>query len=546
MDLRRPARIVPATAALLVSTVLASAQEPSPGFTLVASSASTNSLLLDENGQTIHTWPSTALPGLAVYLAANGNLLRSMHPIGFGGGAGAGGRIQEIAWDGSIAWTYDYHDPLKQQHHDIEPMPNGNVLMIAWDRHTGAEAIAEGRNPATVGSIFVPDHIVEVERTGPTTGDIVWEWYAWDHLIQDLDPTKNNFGVVADHPELIDINWGAAPGGDWMHSNSIAYNAELDQIVISSLYFDEIWVIDHSTTTAEAAGHTGGSSGKGGDLLYRWGNPQTYGGGTSADQRLEGQHDTTWVSPGYPGAGNIIIFNNNAGDAGPFGSNYSEILEITPPVDGSGNYTLAGSAYGPSAPTWEYTAANPTDFHTALAGGGAQRLSNGNTLIASPNQGWVFEVDPAGQTVWSKLGVGSTYISRRYERFLWTGATDSISLAAGGTVELELVAGVENAGRFYLMLGSAGGTTPGITIDGQTLPLNPLDPYFLISLNSPVVTPALGVIDGVGRASANFTLPSGTDPGLAGLELHHAYGVFDAGTGQVFLASNAEPLDLLP
>ena len=66
--------------------------------------------------------------------------------------------------------------------------------------------------------------------------------------------------------------------------NSVAYHPELDQIVLSVLGFSEIWIIDHGTTTAEAAGHTGGRSGKGGDLLYRWGNPRAYRAGSAVDQ----------------------------------------------------------------------------------------------------------------------------------------------------------------------------------------------------------------------------------------------------------------------
>jgi hypothetical protein len=93
------------------------------------------------------------------------------------------------------------------------------------------------------------------------------------------------YGVVTDHPELVDINFGDTKT-DWMHTNSIDYNEKFDQILISVHNFNEIWVIDHSTTTEEAAGHTGGNSGKGGDLLYRWGNPQAYERGTASDQQL--------------------------------------------------------------------------------------------------------------------------------------------------------------------------------------------------------------------------------------------------------------------
>ncbi|GIR57077.1 MAG: hypothetical protein CM15mP64_4890 [Candidatus Neomarinimicrobiota bacterium] len=38
------------------------------------------------------------------------------------------------------------------------------------------------------------------------------------------------------------------PNGDWKHLNSIDYNEDLDQIIISSRHHDEIYIIDHSTT----------------------------------------------------------------------------------------------------------------------------------------------------------------------------------------------------------------------------------------------------------------------------------------------------------
>ena len=63
---------------------------------------------------------------------------------------------------------------------------------------------------------FMPDSLVEIKPTGKTTGEVVWEWHLWDHLVQDHDSTKANFGVVADHPELVDANFTPepfAPGG---------------------------------------------------------------------------------------------------------------------------------------------------------------------------------------------------------------------------------------------------------------------------------------------------------------------------------------------
>jgi len=254
-----------------------------------------------------------------------------------------------------------------------------------------------------MGNILMPDHVIEVEPTGPTGGDIVWEWHAWDHLIQEYDSSKANYGVVGDHPELIDINYDVDTAGltpDWLHTNSIDYHEAFDQILLSVHNFDEIWVIDHSTTTEEAAGHTGGRSGNGGDLLYRWGNPEAYQRASPSHQQLFKQHDATWIEPGCPGEGNILIFNNGAGR--PEGD-YSSVDEIIPPVNSTGHYSLEpGSAYGPVAPLWRYTAEPLTSFYASYVSG-AQRLADGNTLICDGYAGRFFEVTLEKELVWEYI-----------------------------------------------------------------------------------------------------------------------------------------------
>jgi hypothetical protein len=251
----------------------------------------------------------------------------------------------------------------------------------------------------------------------------MWEWHVWDHLIQDVDPDRENYGNVSDHPELIDINGDQKPlrftdkiierlralgylhkdtpaknlSADLFHTNSIAYNPLLDQILLSVLTYNEIWVIDHGTTTDEAAGHSGGRAGKGGDLLYRWGNPQNYGRSTDEHQQLFGQHDARWIPKSYKGAGNILIFNN--GDGRPK-ERYSSVIEIQPPLDEDGNYTLRNRRkFGPDKPVWEYTAPNKRSFFADFISG-AHRLANGNTFICSGPQGRFFEVTPKGDIVW--------------------------------------------------------------------------------------------------------------------------------------------------
>jgi hypothetical protein len=370
----------------------------SEGQILYAPMWTTTTYLRHADGSLNRSWASSYFPGVAVWWLGDGTILRTIRTGSGGGTGGSGGGVQKVEWDGTIAWDFRYNTNGDLSHHDVKTLPNGDVLLIAWETKTRAEAIAEGRNPSYVsGQGIQPDHIIEVQPTGPTSGTIVWEWHTWDHLIQDYNSSKANYGVVGDHPELVDVNYYSSTDPDWMHTNSIDYNQEFDQILISVNHFNEIWVIDHSTTTEEAAGHTGGNSGKGGDLLYRWGNPMTYDAGTTSDRKLFLQHDATWIRKGYLGEGDILIFNNGANRPG---SHYSSVDEITPPVDENGEYYLEqGAAYGPATLSWSYTANPPTSFYTSHISG-ACRLPSGNTLITNGETGLVFEVTIEGATVW--------------------------------------------------------------------------------------------------------------------------------------------------
>jgi len=395
----------------IIFAVCATAEEPltgllhaderaNPGYTLLAPISSTSTYLVDVAGKVVHRWESDAGAGNAAYLLENGNLLRteSVAPTGrrtFDRG-GAGGRVREIAPDGTVVWEFVLSDEFGRLHHDVDVLPNGNVLMIAWEIRSAEEAIAAGRDPEMLrdGELW-PDRILEVQPTPPSGGRVVWEWRVWDHVIQDHDPTKENYGDVSAHPERIDLNFASAGGpADWNHTNSVAYNSRLDQIVLSVHEFSEIWVIDHSTTMGEAAGHDGGRFGRGGDLLYRWGNPQAYRAGTQSDQILYGQHDAQWIDEDLPGAGNLLLFNN--GFHRP-GDPWSAAAEITPPVTEDGTYVIQnGRTYGPKLPTWQYASA---DIYSPNISG-AQRLPNGNTLICSGAGGCLTEVTQDGTVVW--------------------------------------------------------------------------------------------------------------------------------------------------
>ncbi|MBE0643361.1 MAG: aryl-sulfate sulfotransferase [Bacteroidetes bacterium] len=395
---RRPARrsaplqaMITALLFILLAGTVARAQQPLDGYTLFSPTNGRTTYLIDMQGKTVHTWTHSSPGGYATYLLPDGLLLRPGSVANAQmRGAASSGLIEKIDWSGRVVWSFMYSGPTWIAHHDIEPMPNGNVLLIAWEAKSAAEATAMGRQNAQV---MWPDHIVEVAPAGGT-GTIVWEWHAWDHLVQDRDPSKPDYGVIAEHPELFNVNLisnAQMPGGgDWLHINGVSYNPEADLIVISSHFMNEIYVIDHSTTTAEAAGHTGGRHGRGGDILYRWGNPANYG--APGPVVFDVVHCSAWVPAGYPGAGNILAFNNAAR------ARASVIVEIAPPLDGEGKFVHdAGQAFGPAVPAWSYSAGN--SFFSAHLGGN-QRLSNGNTYLTEATEGDFREVAPDGTMVW--------------------------------------------------------------------------------------------------------------------------------------------------
>ncbi len=389
--------------AIVVSVALGG--DPCEGLTLLSPMNSQVTCTIDLEGNVTNTWHGAANPASIAYYFKDQSILR---PCKDSGGTFdpiiGGGRIQLINADDQVEWDFLFSDSTHQQHHDIEPLPNGNILLIAWERKTMAEAIEAGRQSIN-GEIW-PVMIAEVEPFGSSGGNIVWEWHLWDHLIQEADPTLPGYGVVSDHPELLDINFGEVGGGpgdtgDWIHVNAIDYNPELDQIVFSSRNFNEFYIIDHSTSTAEAAGSTGGNSGMGGNILYRWGNPQVYGRGELSDQYFSVVHGANWIDEGLPGEGNILTFNN--GDRPGTVNDYSTVVEIEPPLNASGTYDISSNEpFGPEEPSWTYGEAG--DFYGGATQCGAYRMPGGNTVITLTEENYVFEVDSFGNKVWEYTG----------------------------------------------------------------------------------------------------------------------------------------------
>jgi len=381
--------------------VLSNSEKSFNGYTLFT--AQTETYLINNCGEVINQWSSEYQSGKSVYLLKNGNLLRAAKfdnsNINFGG---VGGRIELFDWEGNLTWEYNYSTDQFRQHHDIFPLPNGNILMLAVTVVNKTNAIQLGRNPANLPEDeLYNEQILELEPIGTNSANVVWEWNIIDHLIQDFDNSKDNFGVISENPQLIDINFLGLSNGNanWLHVNSIQYNAQLDQIILSTRHFNEIYIIDHSTTTLEASTHLGGIYGKGGDILYRWGNPITYKQGTNTDQKLYGQHYPHWIPQGFTDEDKIILFNNGFNRD----TQFSEVNILNPPTDSPGFYSYnANTAFGPENPFYIYTNPVTTDFYSPILSS-AQRLQNGNTLICEGTSGHFFEIDSNNTIVWQYI-----------------------------------------------------------------------------------------------------------------------------------------------
>lgn len=350
------------------------------GYMLLTPEKSSDVYLLNACGQKVNYW-ATSTNTLVAYILANGNLLKVGQGIG-----------EMYDWDGNLLWSYDFRANGISQHHDIEPLPNGNFLILAREDILEADAISEGRDPSLLSGAIKLEIVLEIAPVGSNTIAVEWEWKLSDHIIQDFDNTKGNYGVVENHPELMDYNYATSNNVDWIHTNGIDYNADLDQIIISARNTNEVYIVDHSTSTSQAAGHSGGNSNKGGDFLWRWGNPQVYRQGTSADQKLFSQHDPNWIPNTYPNGGMISIFNNKLGNP----SNYSAIEVVNTSTDANGDYEFTGNIFSPTTSFWSWDG----DILGATVYGakksGTQALANGNFLISESDKGRISEITSSG------------------------------------------------------------------------------------------------------------------------------------------------------
>jgi predicted Rdx family selenoprotein len=329
------------------------------GYTLYTSEPDYTIYLIDNDLNVVNEWYADCKPKSMGYLLSDSTLVYpcQQDELVIDPTSAASGRIIKFDWDGNVLWDWQC-DWEYQLHHDIEPLPNGNILAIAKEDIDG----------------FRPDVILEIEPVGLNDANLVWSWKVSEHMSEELD-NPYTFYTHADYNQL-----------DWNHFNAINLN-EYGKILLSSRNWGEIYVIEW-----------GGNN----DLLYRWGNPQNYG--RDGEQILFAPHGVNQIPIGYPGEDNIILFNNMDIQGGD--NDNSVVMEFTPPTD---YYIEDEESFGPTEPTWTFE----EDFFSQKQSG-AFRLPNGNTFVSVSQSGDMFEVTYGGEIVWEHQTQGVFARAQKY------------------------------------------------------------------------------------------------------------------------------------
>jgi len=342
--------------------------------------------LIDMDGNQVHSWdhvgfPSEMLSPSRSIGGKRGDVLLQLSAIdgeatGVVPGQPATLRnrtIGELDWDGNIMWKWGEKAPTgaARQHHDQYRMENGDTLVLSNEFHH-----VDGFSLNKV----LDDTIYEVAPSG----EIVWRWSATNHLNEfGLSPAELAFVYQSKAPDFLHTNDMQPLGPNkWFANGDQRFAPE--NILISSRNANFLAIIEKKT----------------GKVVWKIG-PHYQAKAETAQQdeheaftntQMSGQHDAHMIAEGLPGAGNILVFDNQ-GEAGypPVALGVlpgSRVLEIDPVTE---KVVWYYSALSSDRPTWT--------FYSAFIGS-ARRLPNGNTLINEGMNGRIFQVTPDGAIVW--------------------------------------------------------------------------------------------------------------------------------------------------
>ncbi len=356
--------------------------------------------LIDMNGNLLRHWTEVAaspspfrmLPGGYVVGGSNS---RPEHQEGL--------ELIQVNWDGEVVWKFDRTELVEEegedsgwmarQHHDwqregspvgyyapdAEPMVDGGRTLILAHRNVLKDEISD--------KMLEDDYILEVTWEG----DVVWDWLASDHL-EEFGFSGEARNTIYRYP-----GWSETRGSaDWLHINSASYlgpNRWYDEgderfhpenIIWSSRQANIIAVVDRT-----------------GAIVWKMGPDYRDVPALAELGQIVGQHHPHLIPEGLPGAGNLMVFDN--GGAAGYGA-----PTATAPT-GRSSVSRFGSRVLELNPitfekVWEYSVpeqGRATFFSRNVSS--AQRLPNGNTLIAEGALGRIFEVTPDNEIVWEYI-----------------------------------------------------------------------------------------------------------------------------------------------
>jgi hypothetical protein len=297
--------------------------------------------LIDLDGNPVHQWPDagghSTLIDPALAGGRLGDVLVTLATVEGSGTDLLPGRVTrrisqtigELDWQGQVVWQFGEKAPggRAQQHHDWGRLANGNTIVLANKVHPV---------PGFTQPQVLDDVIYEVNPAG----EVVWTWLASDHL--------QEFGFTPDELKLVE----AAPTADYLHINNL-------KVVGPNRWFDagdERFNPENLLIDSRNANFIAIISRESGKVVWSLGphypairetGIETQASLPRPVDQISGQHDAHIIPAGLPGAGNLLVFDNQGEGGYPpapltvtGGSRVLEINPITKEI------------------VWQYTAAN--------------------------------------------------------------------------------------------------------------------------------------------------------------------------------------------
>jgi hypothetical protein len=373
------------------------------GYTIFQTETSAGAVLIDMNGNAVRSWkhivgyPVALLPGGHVMGGTVGRVTKEYtHHIG------ADDLVQED-WEGNVVWKFGRADEVEvdgdkrwsaRLNHDfaregsplayyvpgMNPLTDrGNTLLLS-QRSGSWPAVTRDYLPRAA-------RILEVSWDG----EILWEWMPVEHFEEFghseaaketiMRGCKNQHCVFLNTVSRLGPNRWYDAGDERFHPDNIVTDDRGTMVFIISKETGRIvWKVGPEYTATEALRKLG---------------------------PFIGPHHAHMIPRGLPGEGNILVFDN--GGAAGFGPpnpgsptgewnalrDHSRVVEFDP-------ITLET--------VWQHTAAEQgfvpimedSKFFSHYASG-AQRLPNGNTLIAETTYGRITEVTRENEIVWEYI-----------------------------------------------------------------------------------------------------------------------------------------------